>query len=112
MAGRYEAVLTAAEKLHVRLLRLLTGALTCTLWTMPVLGSLGIWDLMTHGPGLSAYRITMAYRNSRPTRTATEMQDSVLRERHKRLQGGYRKIQARSQNRIRQPELQDQMQTV
>ncbi len=34
------------------------------------------------------YRITMAYRNSRPTRTATEMQDSVLRERHKRLQGG------------------------
>ena len=53
MAGRYEAVLTAAEKLHVRLLRLLTGALTCTLWTMPVLGSLGIWDLMTHGPGLS-----------------------------------------------------------
>ena len=26
------------------------------------------------------YRITMAYRNSRPTRTATEMQDSVLRE--------------------------------
>ena len=27
------------------------------------------------------YRITMAYRNSRPTRTATEMQDSVLRER-------------------------------
>ena len=33
------------------------------------------------------YRLTTAYRNSRPTRTATEMQDSMLRERHKRLQG-------------------------
>ena len=55
MAGRYEAVLTAAEKLHVRLLRLLTGALTCTLWTMPVLGSLGIWDLMTHARGFPAF---------------------------------------------------------
>lgn len=61
MAGRYEAVLTAAEKLHVRLLRLLTGALTCTLWTMPVLGSLGIWDLMTHGPGLSGIFLILGF---------------------------------------------------
>ena len=61
MAGRYEAVLTAAEKLHVRLLRLLTGALTCTLWTMPVLGSLGIWDLMTHGPGLSGIFLILCF---------------------------------------------------
>ena len=33
------------------------------------------------------YRLTAAYRCSHTTRTATEMQDSVLRERHKRLQG-------------------------
>lgn len=33
------------------------------------------------------YRLTAAYRYSHTTRTATEMQDSVLRERHKRLQG-------------------------
>lgn len=33
------------------------------------------------------YRLTTAYRYSHTTRTATEMQDSVLRERHKRLQG-------------------------
>lgn len=32
------------------------------------------------------YRLTMAYHYSHMTRTATEMQDSVLRERHKRLQ--------------------------
>ena len=54
-------MLTAAEKLHVRLLRLLTGALTCTLWTMPVLGSLGIWDLMTHGPGLSGIFLILGF---------------------------------------------------
>lgn len=35
----------------------------------------------------NVYRLTTAYRNSLPTRTATEMQDAVLRERHKRLQG-------------------------
>lgn len=33
------------------------------------------------------YRLTVAYRYSHTTRTATEMQDSILRERHKRLQG-------------------------
>ena len=32
------------------------------------------------------YRLTIAYHYSHTTRTATEMQDSVLRERHKRLQ--------------------------
>lgn len=32
------------------------------------------------------YRLTMAYHYSHTTHTATEMQDSVLRERHKRLQ--------------------------
>ena len=32
------------------------------------------------------YRLTVAYHYSHTTRTATEMQDSVLRERHKRLQ--------------------------
>ena len=32
------------------------------------------------------YRLTVAYNYSHTTRTATEMQDSVLRERHKKLQ--------------------------
>ena len=32
------------------------------------------------------YRLTVAYHYSHMMRTATEMQDSVLRERHKRLQ--------------------------
>ena len=32
------------------------------------------------------YRLTVAYHYSHTMRTATEMQDSVLRERHKRLQ--------------------------
>lgn len=32
------------------------------------------------------YRLTVAYNYSHTTRAATEMQDSVLRERHKRLQ--------------------------
>ena len=39
----------------------MTGALTCTLWTMPVLGSLGIWDLMTHGPGLSGIFLILGF---------------------------------------------------
>ena len=34
------------------------------------------------------YRLTVVYRHQPAGRTATEMQDSVLRERHKRLQGG------------------------
>ena len=48
-------------------------------------------------------RLTTAYRNSRPTRTATEMQDSVLRERHKRLQGGEMR-ESRNENRKNEPQ--------
>lgn len=33
------------------------------------------------------YRLAVVYRHQSPTRTATEMQDSVLRQRHKTLQG-------------------------
>ena len=33
------------------------------------------------------YRLAVVYRPPSPTRTATEMQDSVLRQRHKTLQG-------------------------
>lgn len=33
------------------------------------------------------YRLAVVYRHQPPTRTATEMQDSVLRQRHKTLQG-------------------------
>ena len=33
------------------------------------------------------YRRAVVYRHQPPTRTATEMQDSVLRQRHKTLQG-------------------------
>ena len=33
------------------------------------------------------YRRAVVYRHQSPTRTATEMQDSVLRQRHKTLQG-------------------------
>ena len=34
----------------------------------------------------NVYRLTVVYRHNPAGRTATEMQDSVLRERHKRLQ--------------------------
>lgn len=34
----------------------------------------------------NVYRLTVVYRHNPARRTATEMQDSVLRERHKRLQ--------------------------
>lgn len=33
------------------------------------------------------YRLAVVYHHQPPTRTATEMQDSVLRQRHKTLQG-------------------------
>ena len=33
------------------------------------------------------YRLAVVYRHQPPPRTATEMQDSVLRQRHKTLQG-------------------------
>ncbi len=49
------------------------------------------------------YEREVSARNSRPTRTATEMQDSVLRERHKRLQGGEIR-ENRNENKKNEPQ--------
>ena len=46
-----------------------------------------IFGFVLGGLAWNIYRLTVVYRHQPAHRTATEMQDSVLRERHKALQG-------------------------
>lgn len=45
-----------------------------------------VFGFVIGGFAWNVYRLTVVYRHHPARRTATEMQDSVLRERHKRLQ--------------------------
>lgn len=45
-----------------------------------------VFGFVIGGFAWNIYRLTVVYRHNPARRTATEMQDSVLRERHKRLQ--------------------------
>lgn len=45
-----------------------------------------VFGFVIGGFAWNVYRLTVVYRHNPARRTATEMQDSVLRERHKRLQ--------------------------
>ena len=49
MTVKYDTVLTAAEKIHVRILKILTCLLTVTLWGMPLLGMVGMYQVLRHG---------------------------------------------------------------
>lgn len=44
-----------------------------------------VFSFVIGGFAWNVYRLTVVYRHTPARRTATEMQDSVLRERHKRL---------------------------
>ena len=46
-----------------------------------------VFAFVLGGLAWNIYRLAVVYRHQSPTRTATEMQDSVLRQRHKTLQG-------------------------
>lgn len=45
-----------------------------------------VFGFVIGGFAWNVYRLTVVYRHNPARRTATEMQDSVLKERHKRLQ--------------------------
>lgn len=45
-----------------------------------------VFGFVIGGFAWNVYRLTVVYRHNPAGRTATEMQDSVIRERHKRLQ--------------------------
>ena len=49
MMVRFDTMLTAAEKLHVGILKRLTCFLTLTLWGMPVLNVIGLYQVIRYG---------------------------------------------------------------
>ena len=78
-AGRRFARATRIDKAAARVQRF--ADMHRTLFLAIVLGFVAAalaWNI---------YRLAVVYRHQPPTRTATEMQDSVLRQQHKTLQG-------------------------